>query len=299
MTLTANVRYWPLLLCLWAASPALAQDPPPGPDEPPETTTPPPAPAPGTPGPRPGEPAGPPPSNAELDRRLRALEQEPVVVYDVYDDEDWQLQLRVGWFNLAHNHRDEVRKRNGHQNGWAVGIGLDIPLLTELGREGHDDHPFPDDHAQRDGDVDGLPAHHHHEHRYHAWDEDRGFGADFLMHLSLEYRQIEGDDHYNSIVNGSEGEISYLNLVAAPKLRLEVTPVFRPFLLAGLNVQLVSPAEDEDSDLDLGFLTGLGFDLRLHEHLSLGIEYRYTWFGVADQEDEDYGQLTLYMGMNF
>ncbi|MEZ6184396.1 MAG: hypothetical protein R3F62_05210 [Planctomycetota bacterium] len=37
----------------------------------------------------------------------------------------------------------------------------------------------------------------------------------------------------------------------------------------------------------------------LHEHVSLGVEYKYTWFGVADQEEEDYGQATAYLGFNF
>ena len=221
---------------------------------------------------------GPAPSNAELDARLRALEADEAAARDDDDDDDddeeWQLQLRGGWFHLEEDHDDELRKNDGHDHGWAAGVGLDVPVWTDIGRDRDDDGD-----RDRDRDDDG--------------------GVDLLTHIAIEYRQIEGDDHYDSIVDGSDGEISYLNFVIAPKLRFEVTEVFRPYVLAGGNIQVVSPAEDEDSFLDLGFALGGGVDLRVHERMSIGLEYRYTWFGVADQEDEDYGQVTTYVGFNF
>ena len=109
---------------------ARAQDPPPSP-------TPAPAPDPSP------VPPGPPPTIDELDRRVRALEADLAAArahdddgddHDDWcddcdrDDDDVQFQLRAGWFNLQHNHHDEIRKNDGHQNGWSFGAGLVLRL---------------------------------------------------------------------------------------------------------------------------------------------------------------------------
>lgn len=281
---------------------AQAQDPPP------PTPTP-------TPAPDPAPPPVP-PTNAELDARVRALEADLAAARaggvdhgdDDWeceecddDDDDHQFQLRTGWFNLQHNHHDELRKNDGHQNGWAFGAGIVLKLWDfnedDAGHPGrhHDDRDrgisddsdrdgFDDDH---DGQVD--EDHQHHDHK----------AIDLCAYMTLEYRQIEGDGHYRSVIDGSEGTISYLNAVVAPMIRFEATELVRPFFMIGANMQVASPADDQDSHLDLGLLLGVGLDLRVHEHVSLGMDYRYTWFGVADQDDEDYGQLSAYIGFNF
>ena len=279
--------------------------------------------------PPPPAPPGSPPTIADLEARVRALEADVAAVrsdgghHDDHDDwcddcdrddDDHQLQLRAGWFNLQHNHGDEIRKNDGHQNGWSFGAGLVLRLwdLNEddeghPGRHHHhdakdgfhdgsrhdgahvdgrdDDHDGIDD--DHDGEVDEDHVHHAHQ------------AIDLCAYMTLEYRQIEGDGHYRSIIDGSKGTISYLNAVVAPMIRFEATELVRPFVMIGANMQVASPADDQDSHLDLGLLLGLGIDLRVHEHVSLGMDYRYTWFGVADQDDEDYGQLSTYIAFNF
>lgn len=78
-----------------------------------------------------------------------------------------------------------------------------------------------------------------------------------------------------------------------------VSDTIRPFVLVGANMQVCSPPQDPITYLDLGFVAGLGVDVKLHERVSVGLDYKFTWFGVADQEEEDYGMLGAYIGFNF
>lgn len=218
------------------------------------------------PGPDPLDPAAPAQaaSNESLERRLEALTQEMRELRKELDegkkDEElsgWQLQLRGGWFTLAHNHRDHVFSADDHQHGWAVGVGLVAPLWEDLGP------------------------------------------IDLLGHLSIDYRQTAYSTTFTAPITGAKGTMSYLNIIVAPMIRFEVNDLIRPFVLAGLNMQVSSPPQDAITYLDLGAVLGLGVDIRLHERVSLGVDYKYSWFGVGDQEEEDYGLLGAYLGFNF
>lgn len=241
MTLKARTIAWILGagLALGLASPAQAQE---------EQATPGVAPAP------------------SLEERMEALTREMQELRKELDELEkkkddglsgWQLQLRGGWFTLAHNHRDHVFSSDDHQHGWSVGVGLVAPLWEDLGP------------------------------------------VDLLGHLSIDFRQTAYSTTFSAPITGEKGTQNYLNIIVAPMLRFELSEMIRPYVLAGLNIQVTSPPQDAITYLDLGAVVGLGVDLRVHERVSIGLDYKYTWFGVADQEEEDYGLLGAYLGFNF
>lgn len=123
--------------------------------------------------------------------------------------------------------------------------------------------------------------------------------VDLLANLAIEYRQVAYSTVYRSALTNESGTISYLNIVACPMVRFELSEVIRPFVLAGLNMQVATPPTDAVTYLDLGVTVGLGLDFKVHERISVGCDYRYSWFGVSDQENEDYGLLSGYIGFNF
>lgn len=195
---------------------------------------------------------------AALDAELERLKQR---LDDEEDDSDlsgWQLQIRFGWVNLAHNHRNSVFKADDHQHGWSLGVGFQAPLWRDL-----------------------APS------------------VDLYGHLAIEYRQIAYSTVARAPITNASVTINYLNVTVAPTVLFRVSDVVRPFVFTGFNMQVASPPEDGIGYLDLGWALGCGVDFALHEHVSLGVEYKYTWFGVADQEEEDYGQATAYLGFNF
>ena len=142
----------------------------------------------------------------------------------------------------------------------------------------------------------------------HGWAVGIGLAAplwtdegpvDLLAHLSIDYRQVAYSTVYTSALTAQKGTISYLNIVACPMVRFALTDAIRPFVLAGLNMQVATPPTDAVTYLDLGVTVGLGLDFKVHERISVGFDYRYSWFGVGDQEDEDFGLLSAYVGFNF
>ena len=122
---------------------------------------------------------------------------------------------------------------------------------------------------------------------------------DLLGDLTLSYRNVAYSTTFRAPITNSSGTISYVNVEVAPKLRFNVSETIRPFVLIGFNMQVSSPPQDAITYLDLGLLLGAGLDVKVHERISVGFDYRYTFFGVADQDDEDYGGLTGYVGFNF
>ena len=176
----------------------------------------------------------------------------------------FQLQLRAGWFHLAHNNRNRALAGGNEDNdGWTTGVALVFPLFEELGP------------------------------------------IDLLGYLAIEYRQLgKSDDHNVNVTLGavtgkSKGTISYLNIVWGPTIRIPVSEMIRPFISLAGNFSVNSPPNDSVTYLDLGATLGFGLDLKVHERLSFGLDYRYTWLGVADSERLDYCQLGCYVGFNF
>lgn len=193
---------------------------------------------------------------AELRAELDALKKDVAE-----DDEDdllgWQLQLRGAWHTVFKNHHDNTFKRDDHQHGWGIGLGLMVPLWPELGP------------------------------------------LDLYGHLAIEYRQLAYSTVYTAPITGAKGTISYVDITAAPALRFSINDMLTPYAFTGFVIQVASPPDDAISYLDLGLTVGAGLDIKVHERISFGLEYKLTWFGVADQEEEDYGQATGYVGFNF
>lgn len=129
---------------------------------------------------------------------------------------------------------------------------------------------------------------------------DRDMGpVDLFGFIHLEYRQMGTGEDFRSPATGQRGTISYINLVGGPQLAFPVSETITPYVQTGVNLMTRSHPSEAFTHLDLGGVLGAGVDIAVHDHASFGLEYRYTWFGVADLEDEDYGQLAAYLGLDF
>jgi len=202
-----------------------------------------------------------------LEAKVNRLEREVNELKAKRDSKDdriklsgWQLQLHGQWFTNAQDHDEGIEDIFKSDNS-NDGWGIGVGLMAPL---------WPD------------------------------LGPISLYgYLGIDYRQLGSSPDYTAPITGQRGTVSYLNIVAAPTIQFTATEMLRPFVRLGANMQVASPPTDAISYLDVGFLLGGGVDVRPHERLSLGVTYDYTWFGVADQEDEDYGVLTVYVGFNF
>lgn len=273
MTQSSRLVAW-VLMAFLAPGFALAQDrePDPGPDggaggaPPPGGGT-----APGGAG---GEGAAPPPPG-DLEARIARLEQQ---AEDDDDDDrpEWVFRVHGGYFDLEEDPDDRVVPIDDDDDeGWAVGIDVFAPMWVP---EGDDD----------DGDGDG--------------DGDAPFGT--YMRFTLDYRQL-GDDE--SSTGGGEGSVDYINFIVGPTLRFHLGADdddggdddggfgVIPYVYTGLNFMIASPPSDEVSELDLGWVIGTGVELRVTPRFGFGAEYQYTFFGVADMEDEDYHQVNVFV----
>jgi opacity protein-like surface antigen len=197
-----------------------------------------------------------------LEERVAQLEQElDALQADDAEDElsGWQVQLRAGVFHLAHNRRSDILAGGSNSQ---YGWNMGVALVAPL------------------------------------WP---GLGPiDLAATVQIDYRQVRYSPDYRSPLTGASGSISYVNVAALPTIRLPLADgMFTPFVCLGPTMQVASPPKDGVTYLDLGFTLGAGFDLRLHPRISLGLDYKFTWFGVGDQEDEDFGLLASYLGFNF
>ena len=123
--------------------------------------------------------------------------------------------------------------------------------------------------------------------------------VDLFAMLQIEYRNLAYSTVTRAPITNASVTISYLDITAAPTIKFEVTDALTPYVFAGMTMQVASPPEDDISYLDLGATLGLGIDFKVTKKISVGAEYKYSWFGVASQERQDYGQLTGYVGFNF
>jgi hypothetical protein len=290
------------LLCLGAAAPALAQEPPVGQpidvdgdgvtdgidvngdgvlDAADGGPT-------GVPGP--GAPGTAPPGS--LEARVAALEEELAREReDDDDDEDWVIRLRGGYFKLDHRPERRLLPIDRDDNeGWAVGIDLLAPIW-----DGDDDRPA----TERNDDGTIV--------RYEDRDDDGDRDDDDLpldayMRLSLDYRHL-GDDETTGI-SGGEGAANYLDILFGPMIRFPIADddgaeLVIPYVFTGLDIVIADPDSEDGSGLDLGYVLGAGLELRVHPRIGVGVEYRHTWFGVADLEDEDYSQIDGFISFYF
>ncbi|HBP17653.1 MAG TPA: hypothetical protein DEA08_07660 [Planctomycetes bacterium] len=123
--------------------------------------------------------------------------------------------------------------------------------------------------------------------------------VDLYAMLQIEYRNLAYSTVTRAPITNASVTISYLDITAAPTVKFKVTEALSPYVFAGMTMQVASPPEDDISYLDLGATLGLGVDFKVTKKISVGAEYKYSWFGVASQERQDYGQLTGYIGFNF
>lgn len=214
-----------------------------------------------------------------VEAELAELQRQAGATQEGHDDlSGWQLQVRGEWFHQAHQHNgigvvngaavlgnDAILANDAEDDGWGLGVALEMPLWDGLGP------------------------------------------IDLRGYLSITYRQVKNGKFRSAIattlvggaVTARNGTVSYLNIIAGPQIRIPVTEMIRPFVFVGMNMQVISPTSDAITYLDIGATVGAGVDLRLHRRLSVGLDYRYSWFGTADQEEEDYGAMGIYLGFNF
>lgn len=123
--------------------------------------------------------------------------------------------------------------------------------------------------------------------------------VDLVGALDIGFRQLDDGPHARAPITNEETTVSYINIVAAPMLQFKVSDFIRPFVFVGVNVQVESPPTDGISYVDLGLAFGGGVDFRVIDKISVGIDMKYSIFGVGDQEDTDYLDFGLYLGFNF
>ena len=192
-------------------------------------------------------------------------------------------------------------------------LEAELAAVREAVREDEEDDDAFDLQFQLRGGWFHL-AHNHHDDLFAPDTQQRGWMAGFGLvtpidrdmgpvdlfgFIHLEYRQMGTGDDFRSTATGRKGTISYINLVGGPQLAFPVNEMITPYLQTGLNLMIMSHPSDAFTHLDLGAVLGAGVDIAVHDHASFGLEYRYTWFGVADLEDEDYGQVAAYLGLDF
>lgn len=219
-----------------------------------------------------------------LEERVAALEQEVDDLREEAErDGDWVIRLRAGYFNL--DHRPEPRlfpTDRDDDEGWAVGVDLFAPLWGA--RENRrSDARRRDRERERD---DGEP-----------FDDDDDVPVELYMRLSLDYRHLGNDE--TTGLGGREGTLNYLDVLLAPTLRFPIGDVVVPYVFTGLDIVIADPGSSSGSGTDLGYVAGVGIEFRVHPRIGVGTEYRHTWFGVADLEDEDYHQVDGFVSFYF
>lgn len=160
--------------------------------------------------------------------------------------------------------------KNDDDSGTAIGAGLDIPL-TKL------------------------------------------FGNTLLGEVMVEYAKFSDKNvlqtasvvkdealaENGSLYETSNVTVSELNVVVAPKYRIELGKI-RPWVIpAGLAFMVNSPPSDDATYLDIGYHYGIGVEYMLTNLLSLGADYRNTIASGEPNIKATYSTLGAYIGINF
>jgi opacity protein-like surface antigen len=178
---------------------------------------------------------------------------------DEIDDMGFQLQLRFEYYTLAHNRRNDVFSP-GEDEQFGLGGGIGLRLPLWI----------------------------------QIFD-----GVDLLGFLDIVYRQNNKSGTATAPISGVENTSSYANIIAGPQIRFSVSETIRPSIFIGGNLQVQTPPTDGITYLDAGFTAGAALDIRATKKVSIGFDYKFTWMGVGDQEDSDYGSGGVYVGFNF
>ena len=201
---------------------------------------------------------------ATLEREVAALraELDQKSAPEVSSDDmlGFQLQLRLGFYHQQYNRRNDVFTSQVANENRGWSGGIGLRLPLWLG-------------LAKNLDLIGV--------------------------LDITYRQDRHAPNYRSAITGRRGTNSYANIVAGPQLRYSVTDMIRPFVQGGFDLQVQTPPTDGVTYLDAGVMLGAGVDFKVHERISFGFDYRFTWMGAGDQECSDYGTGSIYLGFNF
>ncbi len=98
----------------------------------------------------------------------------------------------------------------------------------------------------------------------------------------------------------SDVNVTELNVGVAPKLRFDNMGKFQPYLMpVGLAFLVVSPPSNDSTYLDLGLNFGAGFDYRLVDWLSVGIDGKYTQSFETTNTEGSYYTIGAGVGVHF
>lgn len=128
-----------------------------------------------------------------------------------------------------------------------------------------------------------------------------GVSVDFARFSRKSVRQAT-----SFLVGGAGGSVNSnvnvteLNVGVAPKLRFDNMGKFQPYLMpVGLAFLVISPPSNDTTYLDLGLNFGAGFDYRLLDWLSVGIDGKYTHSFDMTHSESAYYTVGAGVGVHF
>jgi hypothetical protein len=152
------------------------------------------------------------------------------------------------------------------KDGWGVGAGLHLPLAVD---------PF--------------------------------FKNDIMGEIMLSYYRF-GNDRTTGLLRENDIANAMFTALIGPRYRIHLaergTPLGRlqPFVGVGMLFGVISPPSDDVSYLDIGVQPSIGIDYTLpcmDDLISLGIDYRYSFFAHDVGRNEDFHSAGVYLGINF
>ena len=187
---------------------------------------------------------------------------------------NWAVRVffRGSWAALSTNRGGDVLldadgiNLMNEKDGWGVGAGLHLPLAVD---------PF--------------------------------FKNDIMGEIMLSYYRF-GNDRTTGLLTTDDIANSMFTALIGPRYRIHLgepgTPIHRlqPFVGVGMLFGVISPPSDNVSYLDIGAQPSIGVDYTLpsfNDTLSIGMDYRYSFFAHDVGRDEDFHSAGVYLGINF
>ncbi|MBI2471344.1 MAG: hypothetical protein HYV59_08900 [Planctomycetes bacterium] len=172
-----------------------------------------------------------------------------------------QVFFRGSYAQLSVDRGDDALMSPNDKDGWGVGAGLHLPIAID---------PF--------------------------------FKNDILGEIMLSYYSFSND------VGVDEKQNAVFTALIGPRYRIHLaepgTPLSRlqPFVGVGMLFGVISPPSNDVSYLDIGVQPSIGIDYTLpctDDSISLGIDYRYSFFAHDVGRNEDFQNVGVYLGINF
>lgn len=132
------------------------------------------------------------------------------------------------------------------------------------------------------------------------WGGTRLQGEIFLEYSNFSKKTVSTASSVLLGTPTSDVHVSQLNIAVSPQIRFEGLGRFRPFIAPiGLAFIVSSPPSNDTTYLDLGIQVAGGFDVKLLEWLSVGVDARYTHgFKHANVNNRNVS-VGGYLGINF